>query len=127
MTWPLLGAPHWFSRRASPRTRTCFGRQRSIQAGTWNGCKVGGPPRRWPAGFAKLSEGRRHDTRAFFKPADDKCFRAGIYASGAGLPCERVLPGDTPILIADVVVWKTEFRCFVLDRPFPRARTRPGR
>jgi len=53
---------------------------------------------------------------AFVKPADDKCFLAGVFSSGELLPAEDVLPGTTPVLIAEVVRWEVEFRCFVLER-----------
>jgi len=72
--------------------------------------------RRREVRFATLVEGRAHHVRAFFKPADDKCFRAGVYYSGDALPSADILPAETPILIAEPVVWEMEFRCFVLER-----------
>jgi ATP-grasp domain, R2K clade family 2 len=50
---------------------------------------------------------------AFIKPPNDKSFPARVY-TGAELPHEY--EEDTPVLVAEVVVWETEFRCFILDR-----------
>ncbi|WP_295614653.1 ATP-grasp domain-containing protein [Chamaesiphon sp. GL140_3_metabinner_50] len=50
---------------------------------------------------------------AFIKPPNDKSFPARVY-TGAELPHEY--DEDTPVLVADVVEWETEFRCFILDR-----------
>ncbi len=66
--------------------------------------------------FTTLAAARLHGDRAFFKPADDKCFAAGVYDSGDALPASELLPDDSPVLIADQVVWEVEYRCFVLDR-----------
>lgn len=72
--------------------------------------------RRRQVRFTTLREARELDRAAFFKPADDKCFRASVYPSGAELPSEELLPGDTPVLVSDVVTWDLEVRCFVLER-----------
>jgi hypothetical protein len=67
--------------------------------------------------FATLGEARRQLERpAFVKPADAKCFLAGVFPSGAQLPGDDILPGTTPVLIAEPVKWEVEFRCFVLER-----------
>lgn len=66
--------------------------------------------------FATLGEARQLDKPAFVKPVDDKCFLAGVFSSGAKLPREDVLPGTTPVLIAEPVKWEIEFRCFVVER-----------
>ncbi|XSG76297.1 ATP-grasp domain-containing protein [Herpetosiphon llansteffanensis] len=50
---------------------------------------------------------------AFVKPPNDKRFPAKVYLSPAELPVEAA---DLPVLMAEVVVWEKEFRCFVLDR-----------
>jgi len=63
-----------------------------------------------------LAEARKITTRAFVKPADEKCFDARVYWSGAELPHLGVLPGDMPVLVQAIVEWKLEFRCFVLDQ-----------
>jgi hypothetical protein len=64
----------------------------------------------------RLSEARNLTHRAFYKPADDKCFLAKIYDSGAQLPAHHELPDDVPVLISEIVRWQLEFRCFILDR-----------
>jgi hypothetical protein len=51
---------------------------------------------------------------AFVKPPNDKSFPARVYRSGSDLPEEY--DGDSPVLVAEPVVWEKEFRCFVLDR-----------
>jgi hypothetical protein len=50
---------------------------------------------------------------AFIKPPNDKSFPARVY-TGAELPIEY--DRDTPVLVAEVVVWTKEFRCFILER-----------
>jgi hypothetical protein len=66
---------------------------------------------------ATLAEGKRCETPTFIKPALDKCFPAGVYASGAALPATiGMLPETTPVLLAEPVQWEIEFRCFVLER-----------
>ncbi len=67
--------------------------------------------------FTTLGEARERPGPAFMKPADDKCFPARVYSSGAELPWDSsVLPDDTPVLISEPVQWTVEYRCFVLDR-----------
>jgi len=63
-----------------------------------------------------LAEARKTSTRTFIKPADEKCFDAKVYSSGADLPAPGPLPEDIPVLVQEVVEWTTEFRCFVLNR-----------
>ena len=54
---------------------------------------------------------------AFVKPAQDKAFPAGVFSSGVALPlAASALPPDTPVLIAEPVRWRVEYRCFVLER-----------
>ncbi|MBA4063828.1 MAG: DUF4343 domain-containing protein [Isosphaera sp.] len=50
---------------------------------------------------------------AFVKPPNDKSFPARVYA-GPNLP--DGYDEDGPVLVAEVVRWEKEFRCFVLDR-----------
>jgi ATP-grasp domain, R2K clade family 2 len=50
---------------------------------------------------------------AFIKPPNDKSFPAKVY-TGMELPHEY--DENTPVLVAEVVVWEKEFRCFILDR-----------
>jgi len=75
-------------------------------------------PHRWRGRdvlLATLAEARKVATRSFIKPAEEKCFEARIYSSGAELPAPGPLPEDLPVLVQEVVDWATEFRCFVLD------------
>ncbi len=60
-----------------------------------------------------LGEARTDPNPQFVKPPNDKSFTAGVYR-GDDLPKE--FPDDLPVLVAGVVKWRTEFRCFVLDR-----------
>ena len=62
-----------------------------------------------------LAEARKVTTRAFIKPADDKCFPAQVYDSGQDLPPAEALPDSLPVLLSEPVTWETEFRCFVRD------------
>lgn len=64
-----------------------------------------------------LRAARRLAKPAFIKPPNDKSFPARLY-SGAELP--DGYDEDSPVLVAEVVRWEVEFRCFVLDRQ-PRA------
>ena len=49
----------------------------------------------------------------FVKPPNDKSFPARVYL-GSELP--DGYDEDSPVLVAEVVTWEKEFRCFVLDR-----------
>ena len=60
-----------------------------------------------------LSEARRGDRPRFVKPPNDKSFVARVYERGGDLPDD--LPGDTPVLSADVVAFDVEHRMFMLD------------
>lgn len=91
------------------------------------GLKLQEPPLAWlPKLSAKwrgrnvrlttLGEARGVTTRAFIKPADEKCFDAKVYPRGAELPAPGPLPEDLAVLVQEVVEWTTEFRCFVLNR-----------
>ncbi len=66
--------------------------------------------------MATLREARQLRQPAFVKPADDKCFLAGVFASGGQLPGDDVLPRGIAVLIAEPVRWEAEFRCFVLEK-----------
>lgn len=63
--------------------------------------------------LTSLREARGLAEPAFVKPPNDKSFQAGVYA-GADLP--EGFDEDSPVLVAEVVAWEKEFRCFVLDR-----------
>lgn len=60
-----------------------------------------------------LRAARRFAGPAFIKPPNDKSFSARVYA-GSELP--DGYDEDMPVLVAEVVAWEKEFRCFVLDR-----------
>ncbi len=60
-----------------------------------------------------LAEARERAEPAFIKPPNDKSFPARVYR-GAELPTEY--DHDMAVLVAEVVTWGKEFRCFVLDR-----------
>jgi|SRR5579884_307139 len=63
--------------------------------------------------LATLREARSLTAPAFVKPPNDKSFPARVYV-GSELP--EGYDEDTPVLVAEVVNWEKEFRCFVLDR-----------
>jgi len=76
-------------------------------------------PARWrgrDVRLTTLADARRVAENAFVKPADEKCFDARVYSSGAELPAPGPLPEDLPVLAQEVVEWTIEFRCFVLER-----------
>ncbi len=62
-----------------------------------------------------LAEARKVPDRRFIKPAEEKCFEARVYGSGAELPGAGVLPDELAVLVQEVVEWPLEFRCFVLE------------
>lgn len=61
----------------------------------------------------RLGEARRLEEPRFVKPPNEKSFPAGVY-TGATLPSEY--DDEMSVLVADVVAWEMEFRCFLLDR-----------
>ena len=60
-----------------------------------------------------LTEARKLTQPHFIKPPNDKSFPAGVYI-GSGLP--EGYNEHSPVLVAEVVCWSVEFRCFILDR-----------
>jgi hypothetical protein len=60
-----------------------------------------------------LGAARALEAPAFVKPPNDKTFTARVFASGAELP--REFDDDTPVLVAEPVRWRAEYRCFCLD------------
>lgn len=60
-----------------------------------------------------LKEAKSSGVTAFIKPPNDKVFPAKVYR-GCDLP--DWYGEDSPLLVAEVVHWEKEFRCFVLDR-----------
>jgi hypothetical protein len=76
-------------------------------------------PGRWrgrDVRLTTLADARKVAESTFIKPADEKCFDARVYSSGAELPAPGPLPEDLPVLVQEVVEWTIEFRCFVLER-----------
>ena len=65
--------------------------------------------------FMALNEVEHITQPAFIKPADDKCFPAGIYESGAELLRTVDLPKGLPVLVSEPVRWEVEYRCFVCE------------
>jgi hypothetical protein len=61
-----------------------------------------------------LGEARQLTHPAFIKPPNDKSFPARVYHLGELLP--EFPDEDTEVLVAEIVTWEKEFRCFVLDR-----------
>lgn len=59
-----------------------------------------------------LAQAKKSTTPAFIKPPNDKSFPAKIYTGK--LPNDY--PDETPVLVADIVEWEKEFRCFILNR-----------
>jgi hypothetical protein len=68
--------------------------------------------------FVTLGAARQHTQEAFIKPADEKCFPAQVYTSGAALPGDAVLPAETPVLISEPVTWEVEYRCFKIAKQY---------
>lgn len=60
-----------------------------------------------------LGEARCLKQAAFVKPPNDKSFPAKVYNPGE-LPIEY--PDNTSVLVAEIIEWEKEFRCFILDR-----------
>jgi len=76
-------------------------------------------PARWrgrEVRLATLADAQKITERAFIKPADEKCFDARVYSTGAELPAPGPLPEHLPVLVQEIVGWTTEFRCFALER-----------
>jgi len=82
------------------------------------------PPFDWlatlPVSYSKrrvscttLGEARLVAEAAFIKPADDKCFSARVYSSGAELSNTEHLPIETQVLVSEPVEWEVEYRGFI--------------
>ncbi|MDI1450920.1 ATP-grasp domain-containing protein [Polyangium sp. 6x1] len=63
-----------------------------------------------------LAEAQTIRDGVFVKPTDEKCFPARVYANGAAIQPDPVLPPDLPVLVSEPVAFEVEFRCFVLER-----------
>jgi hypothetical protein len=75
-----------------------------------------------------LAGAREIRREAFFKPADDKPFRAAVYPSGEAIPAHELLAPETPVLVSEPVRWEAEHRCFLAGpgRPALGDRARAG-
>ena len=63
--------------------------------------------------LSSLRLARGLSTPAFIKPPNDKSFPAKVYR---GIELPEGYDEDSPVLVAEIVQWEKEFRCFVLDR-----------
>lgn len=63
--------------------------------------------------ISTLGDARSLEVSAFIKPPNDKSFPARAYV-GSELP--EGYGDDSPVLMAEIVCWEKEFRCFALDR-----------
>ena len=92
--------------------------------GTVDNCKGSIPSSDWlpnlPEEYRKrwvylstMGEARSMEKAAFIKPPNDKSFPARVY-QGEELPSDY--PDEMPVLIAEIVEWEKEFRCFILNR-----------
>jgi|SRR5581483_3816533 len=64
--------------------------------------------------LTSLRDARSITHRSFIKPAEEKGLDAKIYESGAELPGPDFYRDDLPVLVQEIVHWRSEFRCFVL-------------
>ncbi len=64
--------------------------------------------------LSTLAKAQELTTPRFIKPPNDKSFAAKVYDSGKQLPVE--FDDQMEVLIIDPVVWKNEYRCFILNR-----------
>jgi hypothetical protein len=62
--------------------------------------------------LSTMGEARSMEKAAFIKPPNDKSFPARVY-QGEELPSDY--PDEMPVLIAEIVKWEKEFRCFILN------------
>ena len=63
--------------------------------------------------LSTMGEARSMEKAAFIKPPNDKSFPARVY-QGEELPSDY--PDEMPVLIAEILKWEKEFRCFILNR-----------
>lgn len=59
----------------------------------------------------QLSQARKLQGPLFVKPIQDKCFMAGVYASGMELP----ELSDVPVYVSEPVHFVREYRCFMQE------------
>ncbi len=60
-----------------------------------------------------LGEAHCLTSAAFIKPPNDKSFPAKVYQPGE---LSHDYADNTEVLVAEIVEWECEFRCFILDR-----------
>ncbi|MEM6869123.1 MAG: ATP-grasp domain-containing protein [Cyanobacteria bacterium P01_C01_bin.121] len=60
-----------------------------------------------------MGEARQLTEPAFIKPPNDKSFPAKVYV---GSQLSEDYDDHLPVLVAEIVSWEKEFRCFVLER-----------
>jgi ATP-grasp domain, R2K clade family 2 len=60
-----------------------------------------------------LGEAKQNQKTAFIKPPNDKSFPARVYTA-TDLPTDY--PDEMLVLVAEIVRWEKEFRCFILNR-----------
>lgn len=78
----------------------------------WLPCLPQAYRKRWIS-LVPLRSARQISEPAFIKPPNDKSFPAKVYTEA------ELLEGyddESPVLVAEVVRWEKEFRCFVLNR-----------
>ena len=63
-----------------------------------------------------LAEARLESRPQFVKPADGKIFEPKVYQNGADLPTEDHVDGCIPVLCSEIVNFRLEVRCFILDK-----------
>ena len=63
--------------------------------------------------LSSLGEARQLENTAFIKPPNDKSFPVRVSAT-ADLPTDY--PDEMLVLVAEIVEWEKEFRCFILNR-----------
>jgi hypothetical protein len=64
--------------------------------------------------LTNLGAARQLTHPAFIKPPNDKSFPAKVYAPGELSSIDY--PDDTEVLVAEIVTWEREYRCYILDR-----------
>jgi ATP-grasp domain, R2K clade family 2 len=123
-TWRIH--EHWQgSARANPGSALVYGEAMfAPELAAQLGYTLHNPPEDWlvtlPYAYrlrnialCTLADARQLNAPAFVKPPNDKSFPAAVYC-GHELP--REFDDEMAVLIADVVRWECEFRCFILDR-----------
>jgi hypothetical protein len=126
--WEVVRVHNWQVPSLPPQELAVYGEPLfAAHVAQTLGLRVIEPPLDWlpqlPARYrgrdvrlTTLGEARKVTDCAFIKPADEKCFDARVYSSGAELPAPGPLPETLPVLVQEIVEWTVEFRSFVLDR-----------